>query len=177
MPCPRRGVGSQHAVPATPPDAPRVPPPPSDETALPPKVQLAIDSKPRGAQVIDLATGSVMGKTPTTIPVTPGHKPRQYKLVLRGYSDAVVEVVPDQAQLERMEVLDRGTTGVVRPPVVTPDAGGSEQKSSPQHDGKPDAAPKGPDDDCPELPCLKQMPTPPPPPAAPAAPAAGSGSG
>ena len=106
----------------TPPAVAPTPPPPPPEEPLPAKVVLALDSKPRGAVVKDLTTGAVLGKTPKSIPVTPGRSPRQYALTLRGYAEAQIEIIPDRAKIEHTEILEKGEPGKPARPktVVTP---------------------------------------------------------
>jgi hypothetical protein len=152
-------AGSGSAAVAPPPAPPPTPPPPV-EAPLPAKVTVTMDSKPRGAIVKDLASGVVYGATPRTFSLAPSRKPRTFSLSLRGYTDAVIEVVPDQETIERTEVLAKGAGGT---PAVKQAGSGATVKAPPPDPGTPAIKPpppdKPPDDDCPELPCLKKDPT------------------
>ena len=181
---PAGGGGSQLAV--TPDAATVAPPPPAiDAAPLPAEVVFTIESRPRGAEITDLATKSVLGKTPLSFKLTPSHTARQFALRMRGYNDAVVEVVPNQPKLAHHEKLVKGTQRIpaagsaTRPPDSPPpppsvDAGSEqppvEPPPSPVDAGAPqapppsiDAAPKGPKlpvdpgclDDDDLTPCLK----------------------
>ncbi len=152
------------AVAVTTPDA--ATPPPGDASAvelppLPAKVVLSIDSKPRGAEITDLASKVPVGKTPLSFNVNPSHTPRQFALRLKGYNDSLVEVVPNKPKLEVNEKLVRGAAvavpvgSVVRPP----DGSGSSVTPTPLDAGAPvrPARPVDPgcldDDDL--TPCIK----------------------
>ncbi len=127
---------------------------------------MTLDSQPRGAIVKDLISGVVFGPTPRTFPVTPGRKPRQYLLTLRGYGDAQIELVPDRAAIEHTETLAKEAGG--KPaggkPGSSKPAGprGAADPGAPQIKPPPGTSPvtaPPPADDCPELPCLKADPT------------------
>jgi len=142
--------------PSPPSPQPQQPPPqpPAQEAPLPDRVTVTLDSQPRGAIVKDLVSGVVFGPTPRRFSVTPGRKPRQYLLTLRGYADAQIEIVPDQEKIARTETLTKGASGSPastssRP---TPTSGKPEP-------GTPQLKPPPQPDDCPELPCLKSDPS------------------
>ena len=127
------------------------------EAPLPAKVTVTMDSKPRGALVKDLASGVVYGATPKTFSLAPSRRPRTFSLTLRGYTGAVIELVPDQETIERVEVLVRGPGGT---PAVKQAGSGAAVKAPLPDAGVPAIKPPPPpDDDCPELPCLKSDPT------------------
>lgn len=121
---------------------------------------VTLDSQPRGAIVKDLVSGVVFGPTPRKFPVTPGRKPRQYLLTMRGYADAQVELVPDREAIAHTEALVKiaaaggPSTATGRPAPGTPQ--GKPAPGTPQIKPPPGTPP---DDDCPELPCLKSDPT------------------
>jgi len=137
---------------------PTTTPPTTTEAPLPAKVTVTMDSKPRGAVVKDLASGVVYGATPKTFSLAPSHKPRAFSLTLRGYTPAVIELVPDQETLERVEVLVKGAGGT---PAVKQAGSNATVQAAPPDAGVPaiKPPPPPPDDDCPELPCLKSDPT------------------
>ena len=122
-PGPAPGPGSGSA--ATPPPVP----PPSNAPLAFARAQIRLDSVPHGAEITDLSTGKVIGKTPLSFALTASHAPRQLALHHRDYVDAVVEVIPDRERVEYTEKLERGsaTTPVVhqadptRPPSPRPD--------------------------------------------------------
>jgi hypothetical protein len=176
----------------TPPAVAPTPPPPPPEEPLPAKVTVALSTQPRGAVVKDLATGAVLGRTPRTFSVTPGRTPRQYSLMLRGYAEAQIEIIPNREKIAHTETLEKDEPGksgrpkTVRPkpinpepattpgkvePVTTPDKAGpvtAPDKADPvTAPGKVEPTPPikvepvkpPPEDDCPELPCLKGDPT------------------
>jgi serine/threonine-protein kinase len=145
---------------STPPpiDAPAVELPP-----LPPKVVLSIDSKPRGAEIVDLGSKTAVGKTPLSFSVNPSHSPRQFALRLKGYNDALVEVVPNKPKLEATEKLVRGAavavpagSAVVRPP---DGSGSSVTPPTPVDAGAPVRPPRPVDPGCLDdddlTPCIK----------------------
>ena len=103
------GVGSQ-AVVVTPDAAVPIDAPPVPDVPLPEKVVLSVDSKPRGAEIIDLGSKTTVGKTPLSFNLTPSHTARQFALRLKNHNDAVFEVVPDQPKREHFEKLVKGTT-------------------------------------------------------------------
>ncbi|HEU4731055.1 MAG TPA: protein kinase [Kofleriaceae bacterium] len=105
-------------TPPTPPaQAPATPGPPAVPAApavapLPfPRARIHMVTSPADALVKDLTTGAVLGKTPLTFELASGHQPRQFALSHKGYSDSVVELVPDQATIEYSEKLARGAPG------------------------------------------------------------------
>jgi serine/threonine protein kinase len=178
------------AAPTTPPAAPTAPPaaPAAQPVAAAPVqsepltfewAQIRLDSKPPGADVKDLANGTLIGHTPFTFKVRPSHTARQFGLHRKNYVDTVVELIPDRQEIEHTEMLVRGPAGgLVRSgtePNLKPPASGSATKPGPttppadspslKADPSPQKAeptpvkpPKPPDDDC-EPPCLKTDPT------------------
>ncbi len=174
------GPGSQIA--AVTPDAGPVPPAPPSLPPPPEQVVIKLDSRPRGADIKDVASDRVLGKTPLTFKLRGSHDPRQFALHLDGYGDAVVELVPNREKIEYTEKLEKGATGtaVVRKvpdqstgsatvarPIETGSAGSAgagavvkpEAGSAGSATKVPDPAPplvKLPiDDDCGDPPCLK----------------------
>jgi serine/threonine-protein kinase len=73
-------------------------------------------STPPDAEVKDLSNGITVGHTPVTFELTPSRQPRQFALSRKGYGAAVVELVPDQEDIEYTTKLVRGAAG--KPPVV-----------------------------------------------------------
>ncbi|MBS1118119.1 MAG: serine/threonine protein kinase [Deltaproteobacteria bacterium] len=161
-----------------PPDAPPAPVP----APVPDYAEIKLDSKPGGAEIKDLLTGRTLGKTPKGFKLKGSHTPRQFQLALRGYSDAIIELVPSTGKIEYTETLQRGSSGMtpvvrivpntgsgaaVRPeagsgsavtPVtpVKPEVGSGSAK--PPEPGKPDGggpAVVPPVDDCDDPPCIK----------------------
>jgi len=149
--------------------------------------QIRLDSIPAGAEVKDLASGKVIGRTPFPFKVRPSRIGRQFALHRKDYVDAVVELVPDRPTIEYTEKLERGTG---RPAIVhsVPDPGvkpspiSSSATTKPEPGAKPDTGPAGtatrpepagtgsaavkpatpaapPDDDCGDPPCLKADPS------------------
>jgi hypothetical protein len=188
-PAPPVAPATAPATPAAPSVAPAAPPtaPAAQPVAAAPVqpeplafewAQIRLDSNPRGADVKDLASGTLIGRTPFTLKVRPSHNPRQFGLHRKKYVDAVVELVPDRQNIEHTETLVRGTaSGHVRSgtdPNLKPPASGSATKpgptppadspspkadpSSQKAEPTPIKPPKPPDDDC-EPPCLKADPT------------------
>jgi serine/threonine protein kinase len=95
---------------------PPPPPPPPPEPKLPDMVALTLDSTPHGAQVTDITTGKVIGKTPLVVH-TPGSKtPKQYAFHLHGYGDTTVELPLTKEAFAYTETLQRGATGAA--PIV-----------------------------------------------------------
>ena len=73
-------------------------------------VEIAFTSAPKGAKVFDVSTGRQLGKTPYTFTVPGSLEPRQFKFVMRGYGDATVEIVPNQAKIDYAQTLHKGKT-------------------------------------------------------------------
>nr|HEX4313514.1 serine/threonine-protein kinase [Kofleriaceae bacterium] len=160
------GSGSGSSMPTTAPvDAAPQPP------ALPAEVVVTLDSTPKGAEVYDFDKKALVGTTPATFHVTPGHELRHFTVKMRGYTEELVELVPEQAEIKPPLVTLKRGTGTVTvqtlPKVV--DAGVPLQAIDAAAAAPPDAAvvvpaavdaaiKKNPDDDCPEIPCLKAMP-------------------
>jgi serine/threonine-protein kinase len=127
-PGPAPAAGSA-ATPPPPVPSPPVPPPPSNAPLAFDRAQIRLDSAPRGAEIKDLSSGKVIGKTPLSFGLTASRAPRQFALHHRDYVDAVVEVIPDRERIEYTEKLERGsaTAPVVhqadptRPPSARPD--------------------------------------------------------
>jgi hypothetical protein len=106
-----------------------VPPPPSNAPLAFDRAQIRLDSTPRGAEIKDLSSGKVIGKTPLSFGLTASRAPRQFALHHRDYVDAVVEVIPDRERIEYTEKLERGSASApvvhqadpTRPPSPRPD--------------------------------------------------------
>ena len=90
-----------------PPPPPQPPPP---EPPLPDMVAITLDSQPHGAAVIDMASGKTLGKTPVKISAPGSRTPRQFKLHLHGYGDAMLELPFTKAQFAYTEPLIKGAT-------------------------------------------------------------------
>ncbi len=168
------GPGSQIAA-VTPDAAPALPALPP----LPEQVVIKLDSRPRGADIKDVASDRVLGKTPLTFKLRGSHDARQFALQLEGYGDAVVELVPNRERIEYTEKLEKGATGTAVVRKVPDQSGGSATVARPVEAGpaagsavvKPEtgsagsAAIKVPDlkpleplnDDCGDPPCLKTI--------------------
>jgi serine/threonine-protein kinase len=147
------------------PDAPPAPPLPP----VPQWSEVKLDSLPHGAEVTDLTTGRVLGKTPRTLKVPGSHTARQFQFVLRGYSDVIFELVPELPKIDHTETLEKGVSGIkpvvktvgsgsgsaTKPPNVGSGSGsGSATSVKPPDPVKPDAGvAQPPPDECPELPC------------------------
>ena len=117
---------------------------------VPEWAELTLASRPPGAKVTDLLTGSTF-PAPKTLRMKGSATPRQFQFVLRGYSDAIVEITPNQPKLSHVEVLQKGVSGTVTPP-----GPGSATPTIPIDAKPPDPVRIDagiPVDDCPELPC------------------------
>jgi serine/threonine-protein kinase len=154
----------------TPNPTPPAPQPPA-EPPLPALVEIALDSKPSGAFVTDLSTGTKF-KTPYTGTIPGSKTSRLYKFELKGYGDSTVEFVPNQPKITVTQTLTKGATksnqvtkvdqsgtAVTKPdtttPVTKPD---TTPEIKPPDIKPPDPKPPEPKkDDCPddEQPCLK----------------------
>ena len=162
------GPGAQLAT--IPPDAPPAPPLPE----VPEWAEVKLDSIPRGAEVTDLSTGRKLGKTLRSLKVKGSHTPRQFQFVLRGYGDAIIELVPNTAKIEYTETLQKGISGSMPVVKTLPNAGsgsavrpgpgsgsavvtsGSGSAKPPDPVVKVDAGvPAIPVDECDDPPCIK----------------------
>ncbi|MCX5744233.1 MAG: serine/threonine-protein kinase [Proteobacteria bacterium] len=182
--------GSGSAIAAIVVDAAVAPPPTPDaapvpEVTLPDVVEIHLDSTPQGADVFDVANNSIAGKTPLGFKIPGSLATRRFTLKKKGYSDLIIELVPNRPKLDYTEALTKGAAGttVVKtiPPLPTvgagsgkpdvgsgavtvPDAGSATVKPDPGVGSAvkpPDVgSAKPPEPDCPpdEFPCLKKMP-------------------
>jgi hypothetical protein len=109
-----RGPGAGAVRPPTPPvpigsEAGRVEP--AAATPVPRKIRWSIETTPLGSEVIEVATGKSLGKTPLHIELPAEAGQQQLRLELAGYADRIISVERD-ANVSRQEVLQRV---VVRP--------------------------------------------------------------
>jgi serine/threonine protein kinase len=174
-------AGSAGVAPAPRPLDP--PPAPPAEPALAFEwSHLRITSVPQ-ADVTDLATGKVLGRTPFTVKVHPSRTARQFELRAKNYVATVVELVPDREEIKHHEVLEKGAghkvipsapaarpdpgtgSAAVAPPGLKPDPGApiapvpavvKPEPLKPEPVAKPPAPPS---DDCGDPPCLKADPS------------------
>ncbi len=97
------------------------------EAPLPAEVIVTIESTPKGAQVFDFDNKALIGTTPVTFHVEPSHHLRHYTVKMGGYSEEVVELVPEKSPIDQQVTLKRGASvanipnGNTNPPHV--DAG------------------------------------------------------
>jgi serine/threonine protein kinase len=175
-PAPAPGPASVPAAILSPP-VPPVPPPPSTAPLAFDRAQIRLDSTTHGAEIKDLSSGKMIGKTPLSFAVTASHAPRQFALHYRDHVDAVVEVVPDREHIAYTEKLERGSAAVpvvhqadpTRQPAIRPDP---TRPSPPgQLPPAPPTSAPGPGSDVPEIksapPAGRSGTTPPGPPAPP----------
>ena len=168
------GTATAPIVTITPDAAAPLPPPPKD-------VVMKLASVPKGADVRESTDGKPIGKTPLRFKMHGSYEPRRFYLSLKGYGDAIVEIVPDQAEISYTEKLEKGASGTptikrvgqgsAKPgpgsAVTAPDPRPGSAAIKPPPEAKPDAAvpkpavPKSPDEECPDpnTPCLKADPT------------------
>jgi eukaryotic-like serine/threonine-protein kinase len=132
--------------------------------------RIRLETNPPGAEVKDLATGQVMGRTPLPFKLRPSRVGRQFGLHLKDYLDTVVELVPDRPTIEHTEPLERGAgkAPVVRrvsdpnakvPPVPAPGSDAPVAAGTPPAPPPPPQPPPRLDDDCGDPPCLKPDPS------------------
>ena len=151
-------VGSQTVV--TVDAAPEASLPPPAET-----VALTVKSEPPGATVV---VGDKKFKTPQLIKIRGSHAPRTFTFTMRGYQEAIVEIVANQEKQEHVETLIKGegtVTRTVKPPSVgsgsaivkLPELGsGSAVIRLPDPPKTIDAGISLTPDDCDEPPCIKK---------------------
>jgi len=123
------------------------------EPALPERVTITFDA-PKGATITNLTTKTGFGAVPN-VSVAGSRTPVSFQLSLKGFRDVVVDVIPDKDQTIKPDFV-KATAGSSRTPsgspaTPPPDAATPVLKPDP---GPPATKPP-PDDDCPELPCLK----------------------
>jgi serine/threonine-protein kinase len=141
---PRSGASAAAASPraAEPPDASARVTPPAEPPTLPVRVELVLDSRPRGATVTDLSAGKPMGNTPVHVVIDGSSQPRQYLFHLHGYGNSTIELVPDRDKIEHVEVLAKGrSTRAVHAIAVPPvqDVEGVGASASPGAVARPDS--------------------------------------
>jgi serine/threonine-protein kinase len=142
--------GSPGATAASPVSPPRAPDPPPTAAPLAFKqARIRLLSSPSGADVKDVSSGNTIGHTPLTFELKPSRQPRQFALSRKGYGAAVIELVPDQEDIEYTAKLVRGAAG--QPPVIqkvedpgvkSPPVGSTVTRPDPS---KPDPAAAKPD--------------------------------
>ena len=171
------------ALTVAPPDAGAITPPPAPDAAvvlppLPARITLTIDSKPKGAEVTNVATGKKYpGFTPLTLNIKGSHDTLSFQIHKSGYSDVIVDLTPDQDGSFTAELAKGSSstpirqTAVKNPPgtgsngsgaVTKPDTGSGGTKPPPDTGSAgsatkpPDKPPeKPPEDDCVDFPCVK----------------------
>jgi serine/threonine-protein kinase len=155
--------GSAIAPPVTPPPAQaRVDPAPGDPPLTFKRAHVHLLSEPSDAEVKDVSSGEIIGRTPVTFELTPSRQKRQFALSRKGYGSAVVELVPEREDIKRTAKLVRGTAGrpvidKIPDPGTTPPPTGSATPNPDQAASKPEtptpgsvtkpASPPKPDDD------------------------------
>ena len=173
------GSGSVGVAPTP---APMTPPPapPPVQPQEPPALafewsHIRITSVPP-ADVTDLATGKVLGRTPFSVKLHPSRTARQFELRAPSYVATVVELVPDREEIKHHEVLEKGAGHKVTAPKPPPGKGSAVEPPVVKTPGtpaveppvikpevpkepvvKPPVAPGG--DDCGDPPCLKADPS------------------
>ena len=143
------GSASPPPVAAVTPDAAAAmePPPPPPVAPTLAEALITIDSQPRSAQVLDLATNKPIGKTPLTFKLPGSRAPRRFQLGLAGYADVIVELVPDTPKQTFNEKLVKLAAA---PPPTTKDAGTAAIAPPP-----PPPPQRPPGADCDDPPCIK----------------------
>ncbi len=171
-----RASGSQVATVATPTPVPEtppvaaiaVPPAPAEPALAFEWAEIRLDSVPSGADVTDLTSGKVIGRTPLPFKVRPSHAARQFELHRKDYVDTVIELIPDREKVDRTETLERGAGRRIppvrptapppaKPEVATPTTPPPVAPELPA--AKPAVPVTAPDDDCGDPPCLKKDPS------------------
>jgi len=120
-------AGSGSAV-VTPP--PQQPPPPPQEPALPAAVTIKVTSTPEGALIVDADNPKKdYGRTNTSFTIPGSKDARRFKLVLKGYGDATIEIIPNQPTIELKQELVKGgkaVTVTTTQPKNPPPGGGTD---------------------------------------------------
>jgi serine/threonine-protein kinase len=141
--------GVATAPPVTPPPTQaRVDPAPGDPTLMFKWSHIYLRSKPSDAEVKDVSSGEILGRTPVRFELTPSRQKRQFALYRKGSGGAVVELVPDLENIERTANLVQGTIGrpvinKVPDPGTKPPPTGSATSKPDQAPGKPEVPPPG----------------------------------
>jgi hypothetical protein len=144
-----------------PPAPPPLPPPPAESV-------VHLNSIPANAEVIDLEKSRKLGRTPLTLKIPGSNTSRQFQFVLKGYSDAIIELTPNKEKLEYTEKLEKGVSGTT-PVIHNAGSGSGSAAKLPPGPGSGSGSGSGsavvtppppvkidagtPVDDCPELPC------------------------
>ena len=113
------------------------------EAPLPKKAAIHLDSVPSGA-LLDVGDG-IVHHTPLNFTIDGSHKARQFSIKLAGYQEAMIEIVPDQAEIMYTEKLIKGAgsgTAVVHQVPHTPPGAGSGSGSAIGVVTRPDPAPR-----------------------------------
>ncbi|MBA3540971.1 MAG: protein kinase [Deltaproteobacteria bacterium] len=176
---PKRAIDAGIALAPTP-DAPPVP-----AVTLPEKVEIHLDSQPQKADVFDVVNNRVWGKTPLGFTVPGSTATRTFILRKAGYSDMVIELIPNRPKIDYSEKLVKGAAGTTvtkrvpdpntatvkqdgsaaKPPETgsatkPPETGSAAKPPETGSAAKPPDPKPDPKPDCPpdEFPCLKEMP-------------------
>jgi hypothetical protein len=96
-------------------------------------------SAPQDAEIKDLSTGVILGHTPLRFELSPSRQARQFAVSRKGYRDAVVELVPDQEDIQYTEKLVRGPAG--RPILHQVDDRSAPAERTGSASGPPESAP------------------------------------
>jgi serine/threonine-protein kinase len=156
------GSGSAAIVAPPPPDAAPV----LEQPALPAQITITVDA-PKGTTVTNLSTKTGFGAVGNVV-LPGGTAPVQLQFSLKGHRDVVVDVVPDKDQTFKPTFVKGSGTTVVRTPGGGTTAGSGSGSAAATTNPtptptepaiKPPTEPTKPpppaEDDCPELPCLK----------------------
>ena len=93
----------------------------SGSATAPSTTSIIMDSSPQGASIIALPGTTIVGHTPSTVTIPSSDTMRQFKLVLDGYEEMTIDVVPNQARIELKPEMPRvGGAPVTPTPEVKP---------------------------------------------------------
>ncbi len=83
------------------------------ESALPAQVTIKLDSVPQGADITDMTTKELLGKTPYDVVLPGSRDPRRYSFALAGHGGKMIELIPneDLAYTAELQKLAAGAVG------------------------------------------------------------------
>jgi len=96
---------------------------------------ITMDSIPPGASIIALPGTTIVGHTPSTVTIPSSETVRQFKLVLEGYEEITLDIVPNQAKMELKPELVKMGGSAATPETKTPETKTPETKTTPVRGG------------------------------------------
>jgi hypothetical protein len=105
------------------------------QLAPPSRVSLRIDSRPAEAEVVRVADGVVLGRTPLVLDLPAGHDAVSFRLKKRGYHSEDVDLLPEHDGSATVVLARRRADLPQSPSTSAPTAAGRSQPRKSVKDG------------------------------------------